>query len=432
MSLEKNFCPSPWFHIRINNLGTYEYCRWQTQSDKIRHNLQQNIAHLTPLHYFQHTMAPIRQQLLAGESPRGCSDCQLMEQHGKVSGRQRQLLKAGIQQKYFAKSLASSPLRSAFDHSFANQGSTTRTVTDWQIDLGNYCNSACVFCKPEFSSRLATEFKQLGLIDLVPPASWCDDAELLQTFIDDLVASPDLVYLHFIGGETTITPAFKTILVALIKAELHKKVNLGFTTNLTVWPQDVIDLLMQFDCIHLGLSLETLTPINDYARWPSQQQQTRELLDRWVSLARTHDWLVQLRITPSCLTIHELHTVYDYAWQHALTVESCNFIEEPRYFRINVLPVEQRQQALANLETWVKNHCIEPTAQIINTRDPNIARVQMRQDAESYISYLKSEPDESFRLPDLVEYLKLLEQRRGNSILDYLPQYENIFRSAGY
>ena len=50
-----------------------------------------------------------------------------------------------------------------FDYSQTNQGHTLRTVTDWQIDLGNYCNGRCVFCSPSSSSSLATEFKKIEI-----------------------------------------------------------------------------------------------------------------------------------------------------------------------------------------------------------------------------------------------------------------------------
>jgi hypothetical protein len=69
---------------------------------------------------------------------------------------------------------------------------------------------------------------------------------------------------------------------------------------------------------------------------------------------------------------------------------------------------------------------------IINTRDPSVAQQQVVQDLQSYINYLKSEPDESWRLPDLIKYLKRLESNRGNSVIPYLPEYEDLFRSAGY
>jgi MoaA/NifB/PqqE/SkfB family radical SAM enzyme len=121
-------------------------------------------------------------------------------------------------QDHFVKRLSSSPLREDFDYSQLTQGLTKRTPIDWQIDLGNYCNSACIFCNPESSSRLAAEFKQLQIIDELPPQSWCDDPALLARFIEDLKQNANLSYLHFLGGETVITPGFKQILVALIQA----------------------------------------------------------------------------------------------------------------------------------------------------------------------------------------------------------------------
>ena len=70
--------------------------------------------------------------------------------------------------------------------------------------------------------------------------------------------------------------------------------------------------------------------------------------------------------------------------------------------------------------------------QTINTRDPTQLHVQNVQDAASYVDYLRTAPDETHRLPDLVQYLKLLESSRSNCVLDYAPEYEHIFRSAGY
>ena len=418
--------------MRITNSGTYEPCRWMAKDGGSRVNFDHSIHSVTPLVYFQRHMSELRTALLAGQAPKVCSDCHGMEQHAKPSGRQRQLLKVGVQDEYFEKSLAGSPLRSAFDYSNTNQGATARTVTDWQIDLGNYCNSACVFCNPESSSSLATEFKQIGLIDQTPPPSWCDDPELLDQFVMDLTSSPDLQYLHFLGGETVITPGFKKILSALVDAGLSKKITVGFTTNLTVWSDTVVELLTQFQQVNLGMSVETLTPVNDYVRYPSRQARTRQLLDQWVALGQQHKWLIQLRITPTCLTVHELSTVYDYAWQHNIAVESCNFLDNPKFFRISVLPQKQREQACENLRAWLHAHPVDHSSQIINTRDPNLAHQQIAQDARSYLNYLESAADESSRLPDLVAFIKRLESSRGNCILTYLPQYEDLFRSAGY
>jgi len=432
MTFEKTFCTSPWFHMRINNSGTYEACRWQNKNVATRIDLEHNIRNQAPLNYFQTTMSGLRQQLLDGQAPDMCRDCHVMEQHNKVSGRLRQLLKAGVQESMFEKTLAGSPLRTYLDYSDQNQGHTTRTVADWQIDLGNHCNSACVFCAPESSSRLAAEFVKLGIIDQVPRASWCEDPALVEKFIKDLQACDHLHYLHFIGGETLITPGFEKILTALIDCGLADQITIGFTTNLTVWQDNIVDLLTQFKNVNLGVSIETMTVLNDYVRWPSQIDKVTALLDRWIKTGRKHNWLIQLRITPTCLTLHELHTVYDYAWQHKIAVESCNFIDRPEFMRIGVLPWEYRAWASQNLSNWIDRHQTANTDTIINTRDPNRAHDQILQDAQSYLNYLDQVPNESHRLPDLVDYLKRLESSRGNSIINYLSDYETLFRSAGY
>ena len=432
MNFPQTFCASPWLHMRITNSGTYEPCRWMAKTDSTRVSIDRGIQTVSPLTYFQQHMSALRTELLQGKIPSICSDCQVMEQHNKLSGRQRQLLKVGVQDTYFEKSLYSSPLRPAFDYSNSNQGHTTRTVSDWQIDLGNYCNGACVFCGPENSSSLATEFKKIGLIEQIPPSAWCDDPSLLEQFVNDLVQSPNLHYLHFLGGETVITPGFKKILAALVNSGLAKQITIGFTTNLTVWSDSVVELLTQFQQVNLGMSIETLTSVNDYVRYPSQIGLVKQTLDRWVQLGQQQNWLMQLRITPTCLSVHELHTVYDYAWQNMIAVESCNFINHPEVMRISVLPKHQRDQVVHVLKTWIDQHPAADLAQIVNTRDPNIAREQIIQDATSYLTYLESAADESTRLPALVAYLKRLEGNRGNSILTYIPQYENLFRSAGY
>lgn len=378
-------------------------------------------------------MAPVRQAMLQGESIPSCDVCRVMEQHGKVSGRQKQLLKTGVHLDQFEKTMSSSPWIDAWRHSQAHQGSTDLMVQDWQIDLGNFCNSACLFCHPGNSSRLASEHFRLGLISEMPPKAWCDDAKSLDTFISTLRDSPHVQYLHFIGGETMITPAFRIILQALIDTGMNKRVTLGFTTNLTVIHQDILDLLYQFDRINLGVSVECLDPINDYVRYGGTLDRTRSLLDRWVEISKERQWLMQIRTTPTVLTISRLHTIWDYAWNSGTAIESCNFIERPEFMRPSVLPLSFRRQARQKLQSWIDNLGITiESQQVVNIRNPDFVHQQILQDARSYVRYLDDAPDESHLLPDLVNYLRTMDQHRGNSILDYLPEYEELFRTAGY
>ena len=97
-----------------------------------------------------------------------------------------------------------------------------------------------------------------------------------------------------------------------------------------------------------------------------------------------------------------------------------------------MLPKTQLNNVKNKLNDWVNNHQVKHTKQIINTRDPNTAFEQIVQDAQSYVNLIENSQDETFRLPELVQYLKKLESNRHNSILDYIPEYEELFRSVGY
>lgn len=424
MTLKNSFCPSPWIHMRINNAGHYEYCRWATKDNRYAN---QSIHRTSPVEFFQQQMTGVREQFLAGELPQGCAECTQMEQHNKVSGRQKQLLKVGVRLEQFEKTLASSP----WVKEFAQGGTTSQLPQDWQIDLGNYCNGACVFCNPQSSSRLASEFKKIGIVSQEPLPNWTDDPALVQRFVDSLVASPHIQYLHFIGGETVITPAFKTILIALIDAGLNKTATIGFTTNLGVWRDDVVELLTQFQGVNLGMSVESFEIINDYVRYPVGLSTVFETMERWIQLGKKYHWLMQFRITPTALTIGQMLGVYDYAWHHNIAVESCNFLNEPEFLRPSVLPINYREKIITEMQEWISKRLVNDTT-IINTRDPNVAQQQIVQDLQSYVNYLLNESDESYKLPDLVRYLKQLESSRGNSIINYLPEYEDLFKSAGY
>jgi hypothetical protein len=429
MSLKDSFCPSPWFHTRINNSGNYEYCRWAVKHD--RQGLP-SITTQSPVYWFQYGMSDIRRQMLDGEQPAGCSECYQVEKHGKVSGRQRQLLKIGVTQEDFDKTMLSTPWLKEFKQTKNRDGATDQLPQDWQIDLGNFCNSACLFCEPHSSSRLASEFKRIGFIKDLPPQAWVDDPASVDMFIDTLERTPRLAYLHFIGGETLITPAFRKILQVLVDNNLCQQISIGFTTNLTTWDSDIVKLLCEFKEVNLGMSVECLHPVNDYARYGSNLATVERMMKRWIDVARQQGWLMQLRITPTILTVLHLDTIYDFAMHEGITVESCNFLNDPVFMRPSVLPYQYRDSVIARLQAWLAQQTVTTKEQVINTRDPNQAATQILQDAASYVEYLQNEPDESHRLPDLISYLKTMEHSRKNSVLDYLPEYEELFRSAGY
>jgi hypothetical protein len=425
MSFENTFCSSPWIHMRITNQGYYNFCRWETV--KYATTPRVHIRDVTPVDFFQQNMAPIRENIRNGEVLPACRLCNQMEEYNKVSGRQKQLLKTGIVLNNFEKTLLASP----YYNEFKKTSRSNLMPVDWQVDLGNHCNGACIFCKPQDSSVLANEFLKNNLIKDKIPTSWCNDPKLLEKFTDTIIHTPNLKYLHFIGGETLITPAFKKILKTLIKHNMTD-IAIGFTTNLMVWDDEINDLLVQFETVNLGMSIETMCRVNDYARYPSKISKVRKLLDRWVKFGKEHNWLTQLRITPTWITVENIDEVFEYAYTNGLGVESCNFLDSPKFMRMSVLPCNLRDKAIARLETWINSKPRQNSTTIINSRHPDTLHQQALEDATSYMTYLKNAPYEPELLPELIEFLKVIEPGRNISILNYKPHYAEFLRSNGY
>lgn len=410
--------------MKVGNDGSFHFCRWGENSAG-----KAGLKNQHPITWFQSSsqQKSLRQNMINGINNLDCHGCYTMESHGKISGRQRQLLKTGIQLEEFDKTLLSSPWLTVFDKS--GQGDTNQVPVDWQIDLGNFCNSACVFCVPESSSRLAGELFKLKLIDRIPEENWSKDAVQLDRLLDALEksnAANSIRYLHLIGGEPLIIPAFKKIL-----EKITRPTTIGFTTNLTVWDNEIIDLLRPHQ-VHLGVSIETLSTLNDYVRYGSSIDQVKENLARWQAVAHQRGWTMSIRITPTALTIGELDTVYEYAWQNNIFIESCNFIHEPSFLRPSVLPRKLRLQAKQKLISWSNSKNLDPVTSIVNTRDTNKTKQVLIQDAQSYINYLDSVRDETHLLDKLVDYINKLELSRNNCVLDYLPDYADTLRSHGY
>jgi hypothetical protein len=98
---------------------------------------------------------------------------------------------------------------------------------------------------------------------------------------------------------------------------------------------------------------------------------------------------------------------------------------------MSVLPLNIRKKISGQIKHWLQDQKIDAEA-VLNTRDPNHVQQSILQDAVSYVNYLENSPDETNLLPAMVQYLKKLDQSRGKCVLDYLPEYEELFRSAGY
>lgn len=440
---KKSFCSSPWFHIRINYNGGYNFCRWGKDTDfNFLKSNQPNIANISIMEYYNsNEMKKFRMDLLDGNCLDKCSVCHYEEKYNKLNGRIRQLAKSAIDLNNFELSFRSSPHYDMFNQSYTQQGHSDYYPTDLQIDLGNICNSACIMCGPTASSRLSADYKKLNKINSSlfadPPVykSWTQDSLLVDKFINELSQIPNIRYIHFLGGETLYDEAFYLICEKLISAGLAKNIIVGTTTNGTIYDSRLERIIKEFKEFHLGVSIETLSPLNDYVRYPSQIDTVKLNLQKILQLRdQTPGLFVSLRITPNLFTIYEIDNLIEFQLNNLVTAESCNILYEPEYLRMELLPADIRKEVLEKLEVLIKKHNFVKSHSV-NTRRKDLIPLAIGDTAIEYYNFIKDYqvPNDADKLRyKLVDFLKAFESIRSNSIVDYAPRYEQFLRHYGY
>jgi len=442
LSLNDNFCSSPWFHVRITPEGNYMPCRWASW-DSYKFSDQYNVNNISIIDYMNsEQMNSFRKNLLDGKSSSLCEYCYYEESQNKISGRIKQLNKNAIKIEDFEKTFCSNSYWDNFLYSYNNQGQTKTQPIDLQIDLGNTCNSACIMCPPRWSSKSADTWEKLNLLDnkLFPTSkkfkNWSDDDFLVEKITNELNQIDNIKYIHFLGGETLFMKGFYNICERLIESGKSKTITLGTTTNCTVFDSKIEKIIKNFKEVHLGLSIETVVKSNNYIRWPSQINNVLDNIKNFLALREKSNLNLELRITPNILSVYHLDELFEFMISNNIIAESCNIMREPVCLRIELLPSDIKKTIINKIKKVIEKYNLHNTDdQIVNRRNPvNIAPVISKIIFE-YLHFLENyEPlsDLEEERKNLVNWLTAYESVRGNKILDYLPEYEEFLRSIGY
>jgi len=433
---QKTFCSSPWFHLHIDYDGSYKNCRWGTKQ------ISNNKIHNTSLLQFYNSddMKKFRFDLLQGQNISFCASCHYEESFGKLNGRIRQLNKSAIDTNNFELTMRSSPHYQNFLYSFQNEGKANLKPVDLQIMLSNVCNSGCIMCSPESSSKLNRDYEKLHKINdrlFKSPnnnVSWTQDSNLLETFINELCSIKNLKYIHFLGGETFYDPAFYSICDSLIERGITDII-IGTTTNGTIYNDKIKKYIASFKEFHLGLSIESITELNDYIRWPGKISEIKPNMLKYLELREEFKSLyILLRITPNILSIYDIDKLFEFMIAKNVVAESCNILYDPAHLKIELLPDDIRQEVLYKIKVVIDRYNIKDY-NVINTRRTDLINQATAKTIQDYYRFMQSydipENLEKLRF-DLVQFLKSFESLRNNSILDYLPRYEKFLRTYNY
>ena len=438
--IDKNiFCSSPWLHLRIGYSGKFFPCRWMDKNVLSGLGMEYNIHTMGIIEYFNSPpIVQVRNELLTGNKPSACHSCYYEDSFNKMSGRKKQLFRSNLDREFV---FEHSTHYDYFHYSQLNDGTSNCLPIDLQIDLDNTCNSACIMCHPALSSRLKTDYIKLhnlnSSIFAAPPEfeCWVENPETLSKFISEVKQLP-IQYIHLLGGETLFVNSFYTICESLIDAGLAKNIILGTTTNGTIYSSRFENIISQFKGVHLGLSIESVNPLNDYIRYPSQIKNILEIFDKFLSLRESISTLhLELRITPNIFSIFYLDEVIQYMCDNNITAESCTILHHPTVLRLELLPSHLKSIVIQRLDSVIAKNNLICSPQVSDTRNPNLEKQVISNVAYGYLDFLKNmhEPiDADQERLKLVQFLKGFESLRNNSILDYVPEFTEFLIKYGY
>jgi len=429
------FCNIPWFEININHDGSYDLCG--CQNDKIVGTAQGQVHNIKQIPIAEYWNGPRLQQARLkklGDVPDSmCKMCQQKESIGYESNRIKENQKSVIFKESFDRSYLQSPNYSHFEYSEKNHGLTDSQIHSLHLNLGNTCNFACRMCSPFASTRLQTEFLQLGW---ATPADkfdhWTNTETGWNNFLNFLqTQATNIKVIHIIGGEVEFMPKFEFLIDYFIEAGLADTVNISFTSNGSVNYTKYFKKLSLYKRCELGISIESVDPIGDYIR---QGGNINTILNNIQQMNQNRPSNMQLviRTVPSLLSLPTYANLIKWSLELRLPIDN-SVLVNPAWQQAVLLP-DAIKASVVDRVTAVLDTLPPADGRFNNQKDPNSIEVSIRNECESIIQLAKkSAPVNADVLrQECAAKLSQWDQMKRISIRPYSQELYDFLSEYGY
>jgi len=373
---------------------------------------------------------PVRQfrkDILGNNGLDVCSHCYHEAEHGGTSRRHRSNQKSVIFTKQaFDESFLQSPGYDHFKFSKDTDGLTNTLPIDLHIDLGNHCNLACKMCWPGASTRVASQYVKWGLpAEEYLGVDWTKDDVVWNRFLDDLVNTPKLKNIHFMGGETLLSPRLEHLVDHMIA---HKRfdVSFSFVTNGTVYRPELIEKLKQFPRVGIEISIETTTKHNDYIRQGSNVAEVINNIELYNQQCDGATVSLTIRTAISALSIGRYYTLLEFCLQKKILIKSL-IVTTPKYLDPAILPIEIRQEYRAPYLKLLGDLETADTSIDYNESDPNNYLRSIKQQVEQVLGILNAVAEPSNpNISEMIDWCNRWDQEFRFDMLELYPEFLGI------
>jgi len=382
------WCPHPWETLSAKADGDLRVCCLADYSDPkpvIDENGKKiTVGNLKSLdqYYNAPKLKDLRKAMLAGERPEMCRRCWELEDAGGMTER--------------TQLVANRDSQSYFDRVHPQTGVLVApAVKHIDFAFSNSCNLKCKMCTPWASDQLVKEFNELGLVDkeltFDYKGLWSFD-ESLRSLISEAMTT--LEYFVIVGGEPLINKELLKCLTHISESDHAKHIFLRVTTNLTVLPEQFLEVISKFKGVHFLVSIDAIGDMHNYIRYPSKFDRLERNLSRLLNWENDNFW-VEITTCFMSWNLLEFPRILDYFAKYSRHkkmrgwVPWFNYVTGPDYACPEALPqairVKANAQIAAAIDHWLPHVDNESdraklemlssySKKMIQTQDTNVIR----------------------------------------------------------
>lgn len=352
------WCPIPWSHIAVKSNGALRICS-HSQSGGNKNTLLEKDGRALRIDDISKalnsdTLKEVRLKFLNNEWPEQCRRCKIEQESGKRSRNQWEATMYDF-------------TREDAEHITLSDGAVTeQRIFSMDLRLGNKCNLQCVMCHPGESNQWYKIQEQITgskifMIDDVTYSTdghdhfeWVDQEEYYQLLTEN---AKYLQKIKFGGGEPWLVKQHLTLLNNLLEQGLAKNIELEYSINVTVVPQDFLRTIDKFKFVKLCCSVDGYGEVNEAIRYPT----------KWSVIEKNLDFLdtgppnsaVFTSTTVSILNIE--HFVTWMQWLESKQFKKINTetfsgvvshpVMNPKYLNLRLMTDEQHTRMFAHLKS---------------------------------------------------------------------------------
>ncbi len=415
----KNFCVLPFIHGATLTDGEMPLCCVAEGSSGV--NL--NTGTLTD-HWNGPYLKNIRKKMLENHPIKECRRCIEEDSKGYRSHRM-------IENKAWLDKLGTECINETIEK-VNTDGTTDSGVLTLDLRLGNTCNLQCVMCQPRESSKWRSAGKafQRELSNISLKHEWRNKNNIKsekfewyrnEKFWDNLYNFlPSLRELIVGGGEPMLIKEHLEFIKKCAESGHAHHIHLRYHTNLTVFPEEMIPYWEQFERVEFFTSIDGMSDIGHYIRYPSQWNIVEENMEKMDSLG-DNIWL-RLLYSVNALNVQHLPSFLRWVVQKKFKKQNDfssiqgfvhpGIVHWPNYLNIKVLPADYKKQVT---KEWLE----------LRDEFPN-------EPFDKYLGVLEimNSEDWSSRVPQLYDYLRALDKTRGTDFYSVFPDLSESILSV--